>query len=140
MTLPTGSWTLNADGLAIGTLAIGALGANDGNGNQPFTGTATFGGSAHSMSGYWDEAHQEIYFLSQADPTYANFQVFRGNLFSFGKLQFGEVTTTWTLAGDLRLFSMSDNAAAWNTVIANRPGLWCAQITTTQIIIEAPRE
>ena len=90
------------------------------------------GGSAHSISGgYWDEAHQEIYFLSQADPTYTNFQVFRGNLFAARKTVDFELITTWTLAGDLRLFSMSDNAAAWNALTANRPSLWCAQITTS---------
>ena len=132
MTLPTGKWTLNADGV-LGTLAIGALAAADATGNRFFTGTATFG-AAYSISGYWEETHQEIYFLLPAQPNYARFQVYRGNLFSSTHIAGLHEVTTWTMAGDLRIFSMTANTAAWNALLVPPmpptpwPNLWCAQI------------
>lgn len=136
MTLPVGTWNINANGTQ-GTLSIAALGAADGSGNQFFKGSVTFGGVANSASGYWDETHQEIYFLLQetAQPNYGVFQVYRGNLFSFVQFIGIEQKTTWTLAGDLRIFSMSASTAAWNGLLPGHPNLWCAQLTTTRIVV-----
>jgi|SRR5580658_7531607 hypothetical protein len=146
MPLPTGTWTLNADGNIPGTLVIGTLGAPDSSGNVFFQGTTTVtppGGAATTdqITGFWDEAGQEISFLAVATGSaypYPAFADFRGKLYSFPAQTVGaETVTTYTLAGVERLYSMTDNAAAWNTLISGRPGLWCAQ---QQISTKAAKE
>jgi hypothetical protein len=143
MPLPTGTWNINADGNQGGPqavpptagLVIGTLGAPDSSGNVFFQGSLTVttpgGASTQQITGFWDEAGQEISFLallSGSPYPYPAFADFRGKLYSFPPQTVGtQDVTTYTLAGVERLYSMTDNAVAWNTLISGRPGLWCAQ-------------
>ena len=127
MPLPIGTWTINADGNQ-GTLVIGTLSAADGSGNVFFQGSATLTTprqATDQITGFWDEAGQEISFL--ALPTgspypYPAFADYRGKLYSFPQQLVGSnYVTTYTLAGVEALYSMTDNAASWNTLISGRP-------------------
>src|ERR1700733_7657266 len=126
MPLPVGTWTINADG-SPGSLAVGGL-TPDGSGNSFFTGTTTFGSNpADNITGFWDETGQEIAFLRLVNPSYPIFQVYAGKLFSFKKLDPRDTVTTFTLAGDVRDYSLTNTSPP----IIPAPGLWCAQIVVT---------
>jgi hypothetical protein len=128
MPLSVGTWTLNADG-TLGSLAIGAL-TLDTSGNAFFTGTATSGSNpADNITGFWDETGQAIAFLRlQTSVTnYSFFQVYTGKLFSFKVVHTTNTVTTFTLAGDVRDYSLTSTTPP--TIAA--PGLWCAQIVVT---------
>src|SRR5271166_4546091 len=136
MPLPVGTWAINADGTQ-GQLVIGTLVAPDSSGNVFFQGTLTFPALAltEQVTGFWDEAGQEISFLSVAGTSpssipfpYQVFADFRGKLYSFPQQLVGSnFVTTYTLAGAETLYSTTDSAASWNTLISGKPGLWCAQ-------------
>jgi hypothetical protein len=138
MPLPVGTWTINADGNQ-GSLVIGTLGAPDSSGNVFFQGSATLttpsGSATEQITGFWDEAGQEISFLALPSGSpfpYPAFADFRGKLYSFPQQLVGSnFVTTYTLAGVETLYSMTDNAASWNSLISGRPGLWCAQQQVT---------
>ena len=106
-----------------------------------FKGLLTFPALAltEQVTGFWDEAGQEISFLSVPGTSpssipfpYQVFADFRGKLYSFPQQLVGSnFVTTYTLAGAETLYSTTDSAASWNTLISGKPGLWCAQQQVT---------
>lgn len=144
MPLPVGKWTINGDG-NTGTLVIGTLSAPDSSGNVFFLGTTTFtiSGATDSITGVWDEAGQAISFLRlpASDTDFSVFQVYSGTLYSFPPQENEQKSAfvfTYTLAGDLRTFSINKNTTEWDGLVNPTPplpGLWCAQQKISETII-----
>ena len=129
--LPAQAWTMDANGIH-GTLNIGALGADDGFGNQWFTGTLVYG-RTWNIHGFWREAGQQLHFQMDEDPAYAAFQVYDGVLTYTTSFVVFEEIFTWTLAGTYQTHTMTGAVAQPESPNTT---LWAAQTTTSQIIIQ----